>query len=320
MIQIGDFAHIDDYKNIDEVWMIVRSLKATPQCDAPIIVHVPQLSPSQELFHKYLSIKNAGNWNRETFQKEYVPVFLEEMKSKEAVSKMNLLLEKGKHKNILLLCYCSEEDMCHRSIVFGLLQGMAKAQSLDIEFKTNGLAQSDYSEYYQQSYGFELLLCTKAAPLYHLTESQLGQMVYHENFYLLIAGSRNYTDYFEFEKVVNKLLHNRLKNNDNIVIISGGAKGADSLAERYAKEYDYELKVFKANWDKHGKSAGYKRNAEMHNFLKQQKNRGCLCFWDMSSSGTRNNFSLAIKHQTPIRVFDTVNKRYLSPEEIQKNA
>jgi predicted Rossmann fold nucleotide-binding protein DprA/Smf involved in DNA uptake len=44
-------------------------------------------------------------------------------------------------------------------------------------------------------------------------------------------------------------------------IISGGANGVDSLAEIFAKYFDIQFVVFKAEWSKYGKSAGPKRNS-----------------------------------------------------------
>lgn len=49
----------------------------------------------------------------------------------------------------------------------------------------------------------------------------------------------------------------------SIEIITGGARGADQLAERYALEHGYKSVVFKADWEKHRKAAGFIRNTEM---------------------------------------------------------
>jgi len=46
-------------------------------------------------------------------------------------------------------------------------------------------------------------------------------------------------------------------------IVSGGAKGADALGERWALKQGIPLTIFKAEWDKHGKAAGMIRNREM---------------------------------------------------------
>lgn len=140
------------------------------------------------------------------------------------------------------------------------------------------------------------------------------------NFYLLVAGSRGYINYTEMCKVLDYLLQNQVAQGNNIVIVSGGAKGADELAERYANERGYGKHIMPAKWDIYGKSAGYRRNDEMHLFISNPsgKQRGCVCFWDMQSSGTKHNFKLAYDYGTPIRVFNTVNHCFLADEEVRK--
>lgn len=118
-----------------------------------------------------------------------------------------------------------------------------------------------------------------------------------EAFFCLVVGSRTFNDY---DLLCNKLDH-LLQNQDKIVIVSGGAKGADSLAERYAKEHNYELIIFPAKWDELGKRAGYVRNTEMHEFISHFSKRGCVAFWDGKSKGTKHNFDLAKKHNTTIK-------------------
>ncbi len=117
-------------------------------------------------------------------------------------------------------------------------------------------------------------------------------------FYLLVAGSRSFTNYQYLSSSLDKLLVNQ----SDITIVSGGARGADSLAERYARERGYQLRVFPANWNQFGKSAGYRRNRQMHEFIAQFPNRGCVCFWDGSSRGTAHNFDLANEFHTPLRI------------------
>lgn len=46
-------------------------------------------------------------------------------------------------------------------------------------------------------------------------------------------------------------------------IISGNARGADQLSELWAKQNNVTLRVFPADWDRHGKRAGYLRNVKM---------------------------------------------------------
>ena len=56
-----------------------------------------------------------------------------------------------------------------------------------------------------------------------------------EKFYVLVAGSRTFTDYELMKSKLDKLLINH----NDVVVVSGGARGADTLAERYAKEKGY---------------------------------------------------------------------------------
>ena len=55
-----------------------------------------------------------------------------------------------------------------------------------------------------------------------------------------------------------------------------------------------ECQEYKANWDKYGKSAGYKRNAEMVNQL--DKNDIAFIFWDGKSKGTKHTIDLCNKN------------------------
>jgi len=120
-------------------------------------------------------------------------------------------------------------------------------------------------------------------------------------FYCLVAGSRTFTDYSLLSRKLDKILSNQ----SDVVIVSGGAHGADTLAEYYAKERGYGLKIFHANWNLYGKSAGYKRNEKMWDYITSVANaehRGCVCFWDGQSKGTAHNFEFAKVNDTPLRV------------------
>jgi len=89
-----------------------------------------------------------------------------------------------------------------------------------------------------------------------------------------------------------------LQNQTSIEIVSGGAKGADQLGEQYAKENNYNLRIFPADWDKYGKKAGYIRNEEMAKYAD-----ACVCFWDGKSKGTKMMIELAKKYKLKTRLF-----------------
>ncbi len=74
-----------------------------------------------------------------------------------------------------------------------------------------------------------------------------------------VVGSRFYTDY-DYMKASLDAIGGADKIN---VIISGGARGADSLGERYARENGIEFVLFAADWNKHGKAAGPIRNKQL---------------------------------------------------------
>lgn len=124
---------------------------------------------------------------------------------------------------------------------------------------------------------------------------------------LLVAGTRNYYDYNEMSAFLD-FFHNEFGITQ---IVHGGARGADSLAAKYAKEHNIPTKVFNADWDSMGIMAGMERNKEMHEYISNFKDRMCLCFWDGKSSGTKNNFKLANDYQTPLYVYDYIKSKFV---------
>ena len=123
------------YEDYDVIYAIVRSMKYK----SDKIIQVPELSPSRELFFEYLRLKKENNWNKDTFERIYVPQFLKEMKEKTATDWLNKLYIDSKQKRICLVCFCPSEELCHRKIIQGLLQGAEANISLE----------KDYRKYYE---------------------------------------------------------------------------------------------------------------------------------------------------------------------------
>ncbi len=94
---------------------------------------------------------------------------------------------------------------------------------------------------------------------------------------VIIAGSRDFADYSLLRSVADQALAGM----DGIEIVSGGARGADALGERYARERRYAMKVFPAEWKKWGAAAGPIRNAQMAGYAD-----ALIAFWNGSSPGT----------------------------------
>lgn len=84
---------------------------------------------------------------------------------------------------------------------------------------------------------------------------------------ILVCGSRFYSD----RDAVNRVLDAQLaKHGPNLLMISGGAVGADELARQWATSRKVNHLILYAKWEVHGKAAGPKRNTQM---LKQRPNR-----------------------------------------------
>jgi YspA, cpYpsA-related SLOG family len=115
-----------------------------------------------------------------------------------------------------------------------------------------------------------------------VTNSNDWQVGIPPNCAWLICGDRNFDDWAKFIYETTKHL-----DHDDL-IISGGARGADTLAERYAEVFDLSFKLFPANWDKYGRAAGPIRNREMLKELLTYKNQGVIAFLAEGSKGTAN--------------------------------
>jgi len=99
-----------------------------------------------------------------------------------------------------------------------------------------------------------------------------------------IIGSRDFNDYDFLKSSIFDLYFI-----DEIdLIISGGARGADKLAERFADDYGFEKHIIKADWDKYGKSAGFKRNTKLIHEADV-----VFAFWDGVSRGTKDSITKA---------------------------
>ena len=70
-----------------------------------------------------------------------------------------------------------------------------------------------------------------------------------------IVGTREFNDYDYVEACVLSVIHP----DDIEIVVSGGARGVDTLAKRFAEKHGLKFKEFPADWSK-GKSAGMLRN------------------------------------------------------------
>ncbi len=101
---------------------------------------------------------------------------------------------------------------------------------------------------------------------------------------LIVAGSREFNNY----DLLKKSIQENFQRYEVEEIVSGTARGADTLGEQFAIEYSIPIKKFPANWDLYGKSAGYRRNVEMADYAD-----ALIAFWDGKSKGTGHMINIA---------------------------
>lgn len=112
-------------------------------------------------------------------------------------------------------------------------------------------------------------------------------------FRVLCCGGRTYANRAALFAALDHLLAKRLP---GVVIIHGGARGADSLAGEYAAERGLACEVYPADWAAHGRIAGPLRNARM---ITEGKPDACVCF--AGGRGTADMRGRAIAAGLPVR-------------------
>tara|TARA_R110000850_G_scaffold172924_3_gene298609 strand:- start:1004 stop:1354 length:351 start_codon:yes stop_codon:yes gene_type:complete len=110
----------------------------------------------------------------------------------------------------------------------------------------------------------------------------------------IIAGGRDFKNYELLDAEVSSFFSVMTS---EATIISGGARGADDLGEDYAVENELRVVTFPADWGKYGKSAGYRRNAEMADY-----SEALIAFWDGKSKGTKHMIDLALSKGLLVKV------------------
>ena len=119
---------------------------------------------------------------------------------------------------------------------------------------------------------------------------------------VIVAGSRTFNDFAYLEKHLMAYFKANALHRKDVEIISGTAKGADSLGEQFANKYGLKLTKFPADWNQYGKSAGYIRNEEMAKYAGENSDGVLFAFWNNISSGTKNMINIARKYKLIINV------------------
>lgn len=112
---------------------------------------------------------------------------------------------------------------------------------------------------------------------------------------VIIAGSRTITSYDTVEDAVKQSGFGVTE------VVSGCARGVDRLGERYAHQRGIKIRKFPANWDLHGKFAGFVRNREMAAYA-----NALVALWDGQSRGTEHMIKIAKDCQLKVFVLESI--------------
>jgi hypothetical protein len=110
---------------------------------------------------------------------------------------------------------------------------------------------------------------------------------------LAIVGSRSFTKTsFAFE------ILDRVRATTSVdLVVSGGAAGADTIAELWARARSIATRVFKPDWTRNGRRAGFLRNVSIVTNADK-----LIAFWDGVSRGTLHSINLARLRNIPVQV------------------
>lgn len=105
---------------------------------------------------------------------------------------------------------------------------------------------------------------------------------------LAVVGSRGFRDYHKLDGV--------LRDAAPTVVISGGARGADSLAETWARRNGVETQIFLPDHKK------YRHAFHHRNRLIAEACERLIAFWDGKSTGTKYTIDYARRIGRPVEI------------------
>ena len=114
-----------------------------------------------------------------------------------------------------------------------------------------------------------------------------------------IIGSREFYEMSVLNKIMDSLIKKYMLNEFDLYICSGGARGADTLAQNYAKENGLSIIIYYPDWKTYGKEAGFRRNA-----LIASQSDLIIALWDGQSKGTMHTVALAEELNKKVIIYD----------------
>ena len=112
-----------------------------------------------------------------------------------------------------------------------------------------------------------------------------------EGIALGIVGSRSFADQALAFRVLDRV------RSKVAIVVSGGARGADSFGEAWAKARGIQTRVIRPDWKRFGRSAGFRRNGEI-----VAASQALVAFWDGESRGTADSIARAKARGIPVHI------------------
>lgn len=113
---------------------------------------------------------------------------------------------------------------------------------------------------------------------------------------ILVTGSRTWRTHAAIKLALGKLA----ERDPNAIVHHGDAAGADRICAKVASNLGLTVVAHPADWDTHGKAAGFVRNLEMLDY----EPTAVYGFWADKSRGTYHCLVKAYERGIPVVIWD----------------
>lgn len=130
---------------------------------------------------------------------------------------------------------------------------------------------------------------------------------------IAIVGSRNFSNL----NLLNEVMSEIIKKEGNFTnVVSGGAKGCDTLANEWATSNDVNMIVFLPKYENFPSKKKWMAPKERNTLIVENSDI-VLAFWDMKSTGTKDTIDKSVERNKKVYLYDiTENKLVLYNDKV----